>query len=144
MEKLYAWETGDVVIAKEEFPNVTQGEKYTILGVGKNRGCFVIKDDNGLEVEFNEYWFEPLDIINNPNHYHKNGIDVIKFAELQFSKEELKGFFRINALKYITRFDRKNGIEDLKKGLFYLNKLLEMEDGTNGQKDEKSHSVENI
>lgn len=67
------------------------------------------------------------DIINHPDHYHKNGIDVIAFAELQFSKEELKGFYRINALKYITRFDRKNGTEDLRKGIFYLNKLMELE-----------------
>ena len=26
------------------------------------------------------------DIINKPNHYHKNNIDVIKFSELQFNK----------------------------------------------------------
>lgn len=75
------------------------------------------------------------DVINRPNHYHRNNMDVIKFAELQFTKEELKGFYRINALKYITRFDRKNGREDLEKGLFYLNKLLEMEGEGNGQKD---------
>jgi hypothetical protein len=80
------------------------------------------------------------DVINRPNHYHRNNIDVIKFAELQFPKEELKGFFRINALKYITRFDRKNGKEDLEKGLFYLNKLLEMEGKENGQETKESHS----
>ncbi|PTY76693.1 hypothetical protein B5V89_17220 [Heyndrickxia sporothermodurans] len=68
------------------------------------------------------------DVINRPSHYHRNGIDVISFAELQFSKEELKGFYRINCLKYLTRFDKKNGVEDLKKGLFYLNKLIDLED----------------
>lgn len=68
------------------------------------------------------------DVINQPSHYHQNGIDVIAFSEAQFSKDELRGFYRINCLKYITRFDRKNGAEDLKKGLFYLNKLLEMEE----------------
>jgi hypothetical protein len=31
------------------------------------------------------------DEINQPKHYHKNGIDVIGFAELHYSKEELKG-----------------------------------------------------
>lgn len=67
------------------------------------------------------------DMIHQPAHYHKNGIDVIGFADLQFSKEELKGFYRINCLKYITRYDRKNGVEDLKKADFYLNKLKELE-----------------
>ena len=69
-----------------------------------------------------------VDNINNPLHYHKNGIDVIGFAEAQFSKEEQKGFHRINAIKYITRYDRKNGVEDLNKAKFYIDKLIEMEE----------------
>lgn len=69
------------------------------------------------------------DPVNAPTHYHKNGIDVIAFSELQFSKEELKGFYRINILKYVTRYDRKNGIEDLKKAEFYLNKLIKTVEG---------------
>lgn len=68
------------------------------------------------------------DIINSPEHYHANGIDVIGFSELQFSQEELKGFHRINVLKYVTRFDKKNGIEDLRKAEFYLKKLIELEE----------------
>ena len=66
------------------------------------------------------------DIINKPKHYHKNNIDVIQFSELQFDKLELQGFYRINVLKYITRFDRKNKIEDLEKAKFYINKLIDM------------------
>lgn len=64
-----------------------------------------------------------------PDHYFKNGTDVIGFAKAQFSKEELKGFYRINVMKYVTRYDRKNGIEDLKKALNYLNMLVELEEG---------------
>jgi hypothetical protein len=67
------------------------------------------------------------DLIHKPSHYHQNGIDVIGFAELQFSKEELKGFYRINIIKYVTRYDRKNRIEDLKKARFYLDKLITLE-----------------
>lgn len=67
------------------------------------------------------------DKINAPQHYHRNNIDVIRFAELQLSKDELKGFYRVNVLKYVTRYDRKNGAEDLKKAAFYLNKLIELE-----------------
>lgn len=63
----------------------------------------------------------------NGAHYNRNGIDVIKFSELQFGKDELKGFYRINVLKYVTRYDRKNGIEDLRKAEVYLAKLIELE-----------------
>ena len=67
------------------------------------------------------------EVIHKPVHYHQGGIDVIGFSERQFSKTELKGFFRINILKYVTRYDRKNKLEDLKKAQFYLNKLIELE-----------------
>ena len=69
------------------------------------------------------------DVIENPSHYHRNNMDVIKFAELQLSPEELKGFHRINILKYVTRYDRKGGVEDLRKAAFYLRKLIELEVG---------------
>lgn len=73
-------------------------------------------------------WGETMNNIDTPAHYHKNGIDVIGFSELQFDAAELKGFYRINILKYVTRYDRKNGIEDLRKAAFYLNKLIEAEE----------------
>lgn len=56
------------------------------------------------------------DIINKPNHYHSNGVDVICFSEAQFSKEQLKGFYRINAIKYITRYDRKKWCGGFEEG----------------------------
>ena len=66
--------------------------------------------------------------INKPAHYIGiNGIDVIGFAEDQFSDEELKGFYRINAIKYLTRYDKKGTPEeDLQKADFYLRKLIEL------------------
>lgn len=64
---------------------------------------------------------------NRPEHYLRNGVDVIDFAKLQFSDAELKGFYRINVLKYVTRYDRKGGLADLEKARDYLNKLEELE-----------------
>jgi len=86
------------------------------------------------QLKFNEYLSnqkeigEAKDNVNKPNHYHSGNIDVIKFSEENFSKEEQKGFHRINAIKYITRYDRKNGVEDLNKAKFYIDKLIEMEE----------------
>lgn len=65
-----------------------------------------------------------------PAHYLKNGIDVIGFSELQFEEEELRGFYRINVLKYVVRYERKGApLKDLEKASFYLNKLIEIEKG---------------
>ena len=63
-----------------------------------------------------------------PAHYHTGTIDVITFSEENFSREELIGFFRINVIKYVTRFDKKDQLDDLKKARFYLNKLEELYD----------------
>lgn len=68
--------------------------------------------------------------IHTPTHYHSGGIDVIGFAEKQFSKEQLIGSHRINVLKYVTRFDKKGEpLKDLKKARVYLDKLIEIVEG---------------
>ena len=41
------------------------------------------------------------------------------------------GFFDGNALKYVMRYKDKNGVEDLKKAIHYIEKLIEMEDKKN-------------
>lgn len=66
--------------------------------------------------------------ITKPKHYHRGGIDVIGFAKQNFSFEEVKGFFRINILKYSTRYDEKNGVDDLIKANDYLQMLKEWEE----------------
>lgn len=38
------------------------------------------------------------------------------------------GFFEGNVVKYVTRWKRKNGLEDLRKARHYLDKLIELHD----------------
>ncbi len=65
------------------------------------------------------------DMINNPPHYMKNGKDTWnKYPDL-LKACEYKGFLKGNIIKYLVRCEEKNGVEDLKKGRFYLNKLIE-------------------
>ncbi|MGE7545045.1 DUF3310 domain-containing protein [Sporosarcina newyorkensis] len=68
------------------------------------------------------------DIINKPDHYHKGGIDVISFCEGKLSAERRAGFFQMNILKYVTRYEKKNGVEDLQKAKFYLDELIKLEE----------------
>lgn len=67
------------------------------------------------------------DVINQPSHYHKGGIDVIGYLESHFAgKKEYtvaEGFYIGNIIKYVSRYKEKNGEEDLAKADFYLNKL---------------------
>ena len=38
------------------------------------------------------------------------------------------GFAEGNIVKYVTRYKDKNGVEDLKKARWYINKLIEIEE----------------
>ena len=68
------------------------------------------------------------DIINRPSHYFRGGMDVIGYAELKLPSEQLKGAYRFNVMKYITRFeDKGQPMKDLNKCKFYIEKLIELE-----------------
>lgn len=69
-------------------------------------------------------------LVNNiePDYYHKGGIDVIGFMETKVNQDEMRGFFRGNILKYVTRFHEKNGVDDLNKAKYYLDRLIELEE----------------
>lgn len=75
------------------------------------------------------------DDYTKPSYYHRGNIDVIKFGEENFNQDELKGFYRMNVLKYVTRFDKKgSALPDLEKASYYLEKLKEVakEENLNG------------
>lgn len=59
------------------------------------------------------------DPVNNPKHYnlHPSGVECITVTE-HFN-------FNIgNAIKYLWRSDHKNGLEDLKKAAWYINREI--------------------
>ena len=63
------------------------------------------------------------DMVNSPPHYNQAGIeclDAIRAATFEGYEFYLQG----NILKYLWRYRYKNGVEDLKKAQFYLNKLI--------------------
>ena len=72
---------------------------------------------------------ENEDNIIRPNHYASDkGFEVFDVQEAFI--HELRGMaasYWCNIVKYILRFQRKNGVEDLKKAKYYLEKLIEEE-----------------
>ena len=67
------------------------------------------------------------DVVTKPEHYNQDNciecIDAIRAALGTGIKEYLQG----NILKYIWRHKYKNGVEDLKKARWYLDRLIESE-----------------
>ena len=62
----------------------------------------------------------------NPNHYVFGGIETIEYLKAKMTPEEYRGFLKGNVLKYVSREAEKNGLEDLKKAKWYLDKLIEV------------------
>ena len=60
----------------------------------------------------------------NPNHYKTGGIETIDIVKAKLSKQEFLGFCKANIIKYVTRANYKNGLEDYKKAQWYLDKLI--------------------
>lgn len=62
-----------------------------------------------------------IDNVNNPKHYtsHPSGIECIQITEHM-------NFNLGNAMKYIWRNEGKNGIEDLKKAAWYINREIQL------------------
>ena len=65
-----------------------------------------------------------MDNVNHPSHYAGaiECIDAIKVAT-----KNLDGFEGVctgNAIKYLWRWKKKNGVEDLKKAAWYINRLI--------------------
>ena len=55
----------------------------------------------------------------------------MEYMEDKLSDVECEKYFVGNIIKYVSRFRKKNGIEDLKKAQWYLNRLISNMEGKN-------------
>lgn len=66
-----------------------------------------------------------MEMVNHPEHYQSGKIETIDVIE-EFTKD-LKGIEAsdtANIIKYACRWKRKNGVEDLRKLIWYANHLI--------------------
>lgn len=77
-------------------------------------GCWEPKDE------------ELKEAVNHPNHYQSSRFEVIDIID-EFGKDYKGGsaFDFGNVVKYVLRAKKKNGLEDLKKAQWYLNRLID-------------------
>lgn len=70
------------------------------------------------------------DNVNHPSHYNMGGIETIDYIESVTStfNDGFEGKCVGDIIKYTSRFPFKNGIEDLKKAKWYLDRLISYEE----------------
>lgn len=69
------------------------------------------------------------DNISNPKHYQgQYGLSAIDVHKNFMTENQLGGYYLGNTLKYLLRYQNKNGLEDLKKARKHLDWLIEHEE----------------
>lgn len=64
------------------------------------------------------------DNVNHPSHYTQGAIECIDAIEASMTPTEFRGAMKANIIKYLWRYEHKNGLEDLKKARFYLERMI--------------------
>jgi hypothetical protein len=71
------------------------------------------------------------DAVHNPKHYDLGGVQVIDIRDILLDRIQSSGVINYKqadywsrSWEYMTRFMEKNGVEDLKKAKFYLDRLI--------------------
>lgn len=59
-----------------------------------------------------------------PTYYNKGKIEVINILDDQLSNEELRGFYLGMVIRYISREAKKEGLGDLLKAKYYLDRFI--------------------
>lgn len=65
------------------------------------------------------------DMVNHPNHYTAGKVECIE--ALEAATVNLSGLEAVctgNAIKYLWRWQQKNGVEDLKKARWYIDRMI--------------------
>lgn len=73
--------------------------------------------------------FDQHDVVNRPKHYNSGGIECIDAIAASMTQEQFIGYLKGNVIKYNWRFEHKNGVEDLEKAKWYLDKLIKVKRG---------------
>lgn len=128
---------GSEWVAKVDYPYMTAIRLGEVVEVTPHILGDTLYFNNKWHGHFSDWFdnFEPYvevqegftlgDNVNNPSHYGQGKIEAIEYISDFLTKEEYQGYLRGNIAKYLHRFPYKNGIEDLRKARWYLERLIE-------------------
>ena len=89
---------------------------------------FNIISAESVERAYNLAYGDKKEEINHPDRYAGGKFECIDVMLDVFGADAVKRFCILNAFKYIWRAEKKNGVEDIKKAVWYLNKYIELKE----------------
>lgn len=76
------------------------------------------------------------DKVNHPSHYNTGEYEVIDYIQDKLTSEQFEGYCVGNILKYVSRYQHKNGVEDIKKAVWYASRMVSsMEDNAEPERN---------
>ena len=90
--------------------------------VAEDGGTIYVRDDSATDTE------TAYDVVQKPEHYNTNlpeGVEVIDIIAAQTAGLfGIRAVCQANVIKYTLRWQKKNGVQDLEKARFYLDRLI--------------------
>lgn len=83
--------------------------------------------DDKLAIAYEEVKMDggSTDMVNHPKHYTQGGIECIECIKAAVTnKVGIEAVCVANVIKYLFRYEEKNGIEDVRKAKWYIERLL--------------------
>lgn len=110
-----------------KFCDEQTGCSHCLLQNISDEGCYDFDEwsDDKLAIAYDHVYKNSPDMVNHPKHYTQGGIeciDAIKAATV--GKRGIEAVCVANVIKYLWRYEEKNGIEDVRKAKFYIERLL--------------------
>lgn len=75
-----------------------------------------------------EFTPKAIDVVNHPKHYNQSGIECIDAMKAMCGGADVdphSAYCWQNAFKYVWRWHYKDGVQDVKKAIWYLERLIE-------------------
>lgn len=66
-----------------------------------------------------------MSAVTKPAHYNQSGIEAIRAIEASLGPKGFQAYCKGNVMKYLWRYEYKNGLEDLEKAQVYLGWMIE-------------------
>ena len=95
--------------------------------IAKNSDLFETKVTE--KESFGEFHAEEADLKASETQIAGNHYSKLRIQPMRYALENELNYGQANAVKYITRYKDKNGIEDLKKAIHCIELLIEFEEG---------------
>lgn len=115
----------DGTIRSQQGSNIIIGDSIRVAFFEEVKPTPIFEKGEILEQVHKQIAKTESDLVNHPPHYTAGKVESIEALESALGEAGFEGFLSGNVIKYMWRYKHKNGVQDLKKAQWYLQKLID-------------------